>query len=60
MGLRSVGVLGGVIVLSVSACATPLPPLPTDPAQRCEALGGLVLEGPPIQTSDSKVERGQF
>lgn len=48
-----------MVGMAVASCA-PLPDLPTDPADRCEALGGIAMTFPPTVDSEGKVSPGKF
>lgn len=47
------------LCVMVAGCSH-LPDLPNDPADRCEALGGVVMTQPPTVDSDGKVTPGKF
>lgn len=57
---RFAGVLLVTSVCVTAAACSHLPDLPTDPADRCEALGGVAMTLPPTLGSDGMVTPGKF
>ena len=57
-GLTRTLLVSGLCVMAASC--THLPALPTDPADRCEALGGVAMTLPPSVGSDGQVTPGKF